>query len=80
MEIKNFKTPASLIRYLELLLLDRVIELTYYTSHEEKVYTGKVDRVGLDTSKNPPEVVICFSSGYRFSVDKDEFGELVKIL
>lgn len=78
--IAKFKSIKQAEDYLEETYRNKVIELTYFTSFEQKTHVGKVENISVSVISNPYTIVICFNDGKRFEVDKDEFAELVKKL
>lgn len=78
----QFKNVAEAEEYLEQEYVNKILQVKYYVKYKEnpgeRIYTGKLDRLAIDSAtKNPPVIILIFNDGKRFEVDKDEFFDLV---
>lgn len=78
LEFTNYREAED---YLNKEYAGKVVKLEYLTAMEKKFFIGKINRLAIDVAlHDPARVIVIFSNGRRFEVDKDNFFERIKKL
>lgn len=79
---RKFKSALEAEQYIEETYKGKVVQFHYWHKRKEALVekTGMVDRVAIDVTQRPVQVLLFFTDGTKNEFDKDDFFNEVKIL